>query len=537
MNATEFKRHGKEMVDYIIHYLQTVEHRRVTPDVKPGYMRKLLPSKAPEKPERWESIFSDIERVIMPGITHWQHPRFHAYFPAGNAYPSILGDMLSDAIGCIGFSWAASPACTELETIVLDWVGRMIGLPRHLLSLSDGARGGGVIQGSASECILVSLLAARTEAMRKLKCLHPDIDEYVLLSKLVAYCSTQTHSSAEKAGRIAYVRMRLLPTDDKGSLRGKTVDEAMKRDKKNGLIPIYVCGTLGTTASCAFDNLKEIGYVCIKNNTWFHVDAAYAGSAFICPEFRYLLEGIEYVTSLNINPNKWMLVNFDCSLMWIKDRSLLINAFDVDPVYLRHENAGVAIDYRHWGIPLSRRFRSLKIWFVVRSYGVDGLRKYIRNHVKLAKKFEALVLTDSRFEVIGDVVMGLVCFRLKGRNALTENLVKTINASGRIHITPASLGDMYIIRFALCHEHACEADVVIAWKIIVEITDDLLNVSDVTSHCHGGARHATPSASRFIPSRVMSGAQQAESSSLELEKKMNIFPWKFQLSRFAGLGT
>ncbi|XP_077998806.1 aromatic-L-amino-acid decarboxylase-like [Glandiceps talaboti] len=485
MDVKEFRKRGKEMIDYISSYMENVGKRRVLPDVQPGYLRKLIPQEAPRRGEKWDKIFTDIEKVIMPGITHWQHPQFHAYFPAGNSYPSILGDMLSDAIGCVGFSWAASPACTELETIVLDWFGRMIGLPKHLLPFTEGTSAGAVIQGSASECILVALLAAREKAIRELKELHPDEEEVMLLSKLVAYCSTQTHCAAEKAGKIAFVKMRQLNVDQKFSLRGNTLEEAIKNDKEKGLIPIFVCATLGTTSSCAFDNVKELGNICNQYNVWLHVDAAYAGSALICPEFRYLLEGADNITSFNLNPNKWMLVNFDCSLMWIKDKSLLIDAFNVNPVYLRHDNADVAIDYRHWGIPLSRRFRSLKLWFVVRSYGVEGIRKYIRNHVKLAKKFEVLVNSDNRFEVLGDVTMGLVCFRLKGKNDLTETLLKKINDSGRLYMVPASLDDKYVIRFAVCAQNACEGDIFYAWNVISAMTDRLLN-------CTGSSNRQIP---------------------------------------------
>lgn len=473
MDSTDFKQRSAEMTDYVVEYLSNIKERRVLPDVEPGYLRKLLPDEAPESGEEWESIMSDVETKIMPGVTHWQHPRFHAYFPSGNSYPSILADMLSDAIGCIGFSWAASPACTELETVMVDWLGQMMHLPKQLLPFTEGGKGGGVIQGSASECTLVTLLAARTATLRKLKDKYPDEQEGVLLSKLVAYCSKQSHSSMEKAGIIAFVKMRQVQTDDNYAMRGAALKEAMQNDEEKGLIPFYVGATLGTTGSCAFDNVEEIGEVCTEKGIWLHVDGAYGGNALICPEFRHLLKGFEHVHSFNFNPNKWMLVNFDCSVMWVKNKRILTNAFSVNPLYLQHENEDEAIDYRHWTIPLSRRFRALKLWFVIRMYGVEGLRKYIRNHVKLAKLFESLVKKDDRFEVLGDVTLGLVCFRVKGQNSLTENLLKRINDSGKLHMVPANLNGKYVIRFAVCHQNASDDDITYAWDVILKYTQKI----------------------------------------------------------------
>ena len=242
-----------------------------------------------------------------------------------------------------------------------------------------------------------------------------------------------------------------------------------------GLIPFYVSTTLGTTSVCSFDMLSEVGPVCAENDLWLHVDAAYAGSAFICPEFRDLMNGIEHAMSFNTNPNKWMLVNFDCSTMWVKDRFKLTQALVVDPLYLQHSWMDKAIDYRHWGIPLSRRFRSLKLWFVIRMYGVEGLQNYIREHVRLAKKFEALIRADDRFEIIGDVVLGLVCFRMKASDEANQNLLTKLNSSGRIHMVPASLSDRFVIRFCVCHEHANDRDIVIAYEIIKQTAQQILH--------------------------------------------------------------
>uniref|UniRef100_T1I5A1 Uncharacterized protein n=1 Tax=Rhodnius prolixus TaxID=13249 RepID=T1I5A1_RHOPR len=481
MDTMEFRRRGKEMVDYICEYMTSLSKRRVTPSVEPGYLRSLLPEQAPQQPESWDQIMADVENYIMPGVTHWQHPRFHAYFPSGNSYPSILGDMLSDAIGCIGFSWAASPACTELETIVLDWLaGKAIGLPDEFLAFTEGSKGGGVIQTSASECVLVTMLAARAQAIKRLKQLHPFVEEGMLLSKLMAYCSKEAHSCVEKAAMICFVKLRILEPDDRCSLRGATLRQAMEEDEAMGLIPFFVSTTLGTTSCCSFDSLNEIGPVCrLFSSVWLHVDAAYAGNAFILPELKSLLDGIEYADSFNTNPNKWLLVNFDCSTMWVRDRIRLTSALVVDPLYLQHGYSHSAIDYRHWGVPLSRRFRSLKLWFVLRSYGISGLQEYIRHHCRLAKFFESLVKSDNRFLVCNDVKLGLVCFRLKGTDKLNEKLLSNINGSGKLHMVPANVNDRYTIRFCAVAQNASQKDVDYAWGVITDHATELLEVQQI----------------------------------------------------------
>ncbi|EFO86083.1 CRE-TDC-1 protein [Caenorhabditis remanei] len=477
MSRDEFRQYGKETVDYIVDYLENIQKRRVVPAIEPGYLKDLIPSEAPNAPESFESVMEDFEKLIMPGITHWQHPRFHAYFPAGNSFPSIIADMLSDAIGCVGFSWAACPAMTELELIMLDWFGKMIGLPAEFLPLTENGKGGGVIQSSASECNFVTLLAARFEIMKELRQRFPFVEEGLLLSKLIAYCSKEAHSSVEKACMIGMVKLRILETDSKFRLRGETLRNAIQEDRNLGLIPFFVSTTLGTTSCCSFDVLSEIGPICKENELWLHVDAAYSGSAFICPEFRPLMNGIEYAMSFNTNPNKWLLINFDCSTMWVRDRFKLTQALVVDPLYLQHSWMDKSIDYRHWGIPLSRRFRSLKLWFVIRMYGIDGLQKYIREHVRLAKKMETLLRADAKFEIVNEVIMGLVCFRMKGDDELNQTLLTRLNASGRIHMVPASLGDRFVIRFCVCAENATDKDIEVAYEIISQATQHVLHDS------------------------------------------------------------
>ncbi|XP_077286059.1 aromatic-L-amino-acid decarboxylase-like isoform X2 [Arctopsyche grandis] len=473
MDAPEFTAFAKEMADYIAKYLENIRDRRVLPEVQPGYLRPLMPETAPEQPEKWQDVMADIERVIMPGVTHWHSPRFHSYFPTANSYPSIVADMLSGAIACIGFTWIASPACTELEVLMMDWLGKMLELPAEFLACSGG-KGGGVIQGTASEATLVALLGAKARMLHKLKEESPSLTDEDIIPKLVGYCSKQAHSSVERAGLLGGVKLRLLPTDKDRKLRGETLVEAIRADREAGLIPFYVVATLGTTSSCAFDALDEIGDVTLREKVWLHVDAAYAGSAFVCPEYRYLMKGIEKAESFNFNPHKWMLVNFDCSAMWLKDPSWVVNAFNVDPLYLKHDMQGSAPDYRHWQIPLGRRFRSLKLWFVLRLYGVANIQGHIRKQIALAHQFEESCKSDSRFEVVEEVLMGLVCFRLKGSNEINEALHKKINARGKIHLVPSKIDDTYFLRMAVCSRFCEVEDLDISWKEVADSADELL---------------------------------------------------------------
>ncbi|XP_057344782.1 histidine decarboxylase isoform X5 [Manis pentadactyla] len=345
MEPEEYRERGKEMVDYIWQYLSTVRERRVTPDVRPGYLRAQLPEAAPEEPDSWDSIFGDIERIIMPGVVHWQSPHMHAYYPALTSWPSLLGDMLADAINCLGFTWASSPVCTELEMNVMDWLAKMLGLPEHFLHHQPGSQGGGVLQSTVSESTLIALLAARKNKILEMKASEPGADESSLNARLIAYASDQAHSSVEKAGLISLVKMKFLPVDDNFSLRGEALKKAIEEDKKRGFVPVFVCATLGTTGVCAFDCLSELGPICASEGLWLHIDAAYAGSAFLCPEFRGFLKGIEYADSFTFNPSKWMMVHFDCTGFWVKDKFKLQQTFSVNPVYLRHANSGAATDF------------------------------------------------------------------------------------------------------------------------------------------------------------------------------------------------
>uniref|UniRef100_A0AAQ5YVZ5 Histidine decarboxylase n=1 Tax=Amphiprion ocellaris TaxID=80972 RepID=A0AAQ5YVZ5_AMPOC len=476
MQAEEYNRRGKELVDYITQYLKSIRERRVIPDVKPGYMKELLPDAAPTEPEDWENIFNDIEKVIMPGVVHWQSPHMHAYYPSLTSWPSMLGDMLADAINCVGFTWASSPACTELEMNVMDWLCKALGLPSFFLHHHPDSRGGGILQSTVSESTLVALLAARKDKILQLRTeLDQDMDDSVLNSRLVAYASDQAHSSVEKAGLISLVKIRFLPTDERLSLRGDTLKQAIQEDRRRGLVPFMLCSTLGTTGVCAFDKLSELGPVCEEEGLWLHVDAAYAGSAYFCPELRLSLQGIEFADSFVFNPSKWMMVHFDCTAFWVKDKYKLQQTFSVDPVYLRHENSQAATDFMHWQIPLSRRFRSLKLWFVMRSFGLKNLQAHIRHGIEMAKLLESYIKSDPNFEVPAERHLGLVVFCLKAGNALTQELLRRLTRSGTMYLIPADIHTKRIIRFTVTSQFTSAEDILKDWSIISKTASALLD--------------------------------------------------------------
>ncbi|XP_003784395.1 histidine decarboxylase isoform X2 [Otolemur garnettii] len=458
MEPEEYRQRGREMVDYICQYLSTVRERRVTPDVQPGYLRAWLPDSAPEDPDSWDSIFGDIERIIMPGVVHWQSPHMHAYYPALTSWPSLLGDMLADAINCLGFTWASSPACTELEMNVMDWLAKMLGLPEHFLHHHPGSRGGGVLQSTVSESTLIALLAARKNKILEMRMSEPDADESSLNARLIAYASDQAHSSVEKAGLISLVKMKFLPVDDNFSLRGEALQKAIEEDKQQGLVPVFVCATLGTTGVCAFDCLSELGPICAHEGLWLHIDAAYAGTAFLCPEFRGFLKGIEYADSFTFNPSKWMMVHFDCTGFWVRDKFKLQQTFSVDPVYLRHANSGAATDFMG---------------------------------TEMAKYFESLVRNDPLFEIPAKRHLGLVVFRLKGPNCLTESVLKEIAKAGHVFLIPATVQDKLIIRFTVTSQFTTRDDILRDWKLIRDAATLVLS-----QHCTSQPR---PQAGKLVP--------------------------------------
>ncbi|KAI5641440.1 pyridoxal-dependent decarboxylase conserved domain-containing protein [Phthorimaea operculella] len=475
MDSQQFREFGRAAIDLIADYMDNIRNRDVLPSVEPGYLLKLLPEEAPEEPEEWKDVLNDFTQSILPGVTHWHSPRFHAFYPTGSSYESIVGNLLSDGLGVIGFSWMSSPACTELEVVTMNWLGKLLGLPEEFLNCSSGP-GGGVIQGSASEATLVGLLVAKEKTVRKLMKDDPTLDDGEIKARLVAYTSDQCNSSVEKAGLLGSMKMRLLKADADGRLRGDTLKKAFEEDISQGLIPCYVIANLGTTGTCAFDPLHELGPVCNEAGVWLHVDAAYAGTAFICPEYRHLMKGIEFCDSFDVNPHKWMLVNFDCSAMWVKNGYDLINTFDVQRIYLDDVKTSIKIpDYRHWQMPLGRRFRSLKLWTVMRLYGSEGLRNHIRTQISLAQHFAKLARSDSRVIVEPEPSMGLVCFRLAEGDKLTKKLLENLTEKKKVYMVAGSYRGRYMIRFVVCSRVTKKYDIEYSWNIIQDEIDLLVS--------------------------------------------------------------
>src|SRR5437588_1673151 len=379
MSPDDFRRHGHAVIDWMPDYYARIESFPVLTERERGKIRAQLPPKAPNQGEEFNKVLKDMEK-LLPGITHWQSPNFFAYFPANASGPAILGDLLSSGLGVQGMLWSTSPACTELETHVLDWLVPMLGLPEKFLSSSAG---GGVIQDTASSAALCALLAARERAT------NYSSNQKGCDGRIVAYASTQTHSSLQKAAMIAGIgvnNLRLIEVDENFAIRPDALARQIETDKRSGLVPCFVCATVGTTSSNAMDPITEIAKVCREHNLWLHVDAAMSGTAALCPEFRHVQDGVEFADSYNFNPHKWMFTNFDCSCLWVADRKALIQTLSVLPEYLRNQatESGAVIDYRDWHIQLGRRFRSLKLWFVIRHYGMEGLQHHIRRHVQLA---------------------------------------------------------------------------------------------------------------------------------------------------------
>jgi aromatic-L-amino-acid/L-tryptophan decarboxylase len=445
MTPEDFRRHGHAVIDWIADYYTRIESYPVLSQAKPGQVRASLPVNPPSNGESFEAILADVEKLILPGVTHWQSPNFFAFFPANASGPAILGDLLSSGLGVQGMLWATSPACTELETHVLDWLVPMLGLPEKFLSSSTG---GGVIQDTASNASLCALLAARERttnfASNKLGC----------NGKLVAYTSSQAHSSIEKGVQIAGLgldNLRLIEVDENFSMRADLLARQIELDRRAGLVPCFVCATIGTTSSNAIDPLPEIGRICRENNLWFHVDAAMSGTAALCPEFRHTHAGVELADSYTFNPHKWMFTNFDCNCFYVADRKALIQTLSILPEYLRNKatESGAVIDYRDWQIPLGRRFRALKLWFVIRHYGIEGLQHHIRRHVELAQQFAGWIKDDPNFELAAPAPLNLVCFRHKCGDELNQALMDRLNRSGDLYLTHTRLNGRLTLRFCV----------------------------------------------------------------------------------------
>lgn len=469
MSPEQFRAEGKKIIDWIADYYENIEKYPVLSQVNPGEILSSLPKDPPQHGESMEHMMQDIDEKIMPGITHWQSPNFFAYFPSNTSFPSILGDLVSSGLGVQGMIWATSPAATELETRVLDWLADMMGMPEKFKSTSSG---GGVIQDTASTSALTAVIAARERAT------NMESNQTGVRQKLVAYISTQTHSSLEKAIKMAGIgkdNLRLVEVDETFAMRPELLKAQIQKDKASGLQPFFICGALGTTSSNAMDPLRKIGEIAQSENCWFHIDAAMSGTAMLCPEFRHFMDGVELADSYCFNPHKWMFTNFDCDVFWVANRNELINTFSILPEYLKNKatESGAVFDYRDWHVQLGRRFRALKLWFVIRHYGVKGLQFHVRKHVELSEKFTKWINESDDFELFVEPPLNLVCFRHKNSDDFNMKLMNAVNETGKLFFTHTKLKGQIVLRMSIGQTNTEEAHLEAAWKLISDIAAKL----------------------------------------------------------------
>jgi len=470
MTSDEFRKYAHELVEWMASYMENVETYPVKSQAKPGEIFSRIPGKPPEKPESFDDFMKDLDEIIMPGITHWQSPDFFAYFPANTSPPSILAEMIIATLGAQCMNWETSPAATELEEKMMTWLRDMIGLPDNFE---------GVIQDSASTATLAAIITAREKAtafMANGEGINPG-------RIMRVYCSEQGHSSIEKGVRISGIGRKNLvkiPVREDFSMDPERLKEAIEADKRNGYLPCCVIATIGTTGTTAVDPLKTIGEFCSKNHIWLHVDAAMAGTALILPEFRWMLEGKEYIDSFLFNPHKWMFTNFDCTAFFTKDVESLIRTFEILPEYLKTRTRGQVNDYRDWGIPLGRRFRALKLWSVIRSYGREGLQEKIRQHIQYTAKLKEMILKEKDFEILAPVVINVICFRYVPSgfdenqiNSINEKLNHLLNDSGKIYLSHTILNGKYTLRMVTGQTNVTLDHVERAWELLLKTARSL----------------------------------------------------------------
>ncbi|MCB2220952.1 MAG: aminotransferase class I/II-fold pyridoxal phosphate-dependent enzyme [Bacteroidetes bacterium] len=465
IDSNEFRKQAHHFVDWMADYLEQVDKLPVKSRVNPGEIFQNLPDVPPDQPESMNTVFEDFQKMIIPGMTHWQSPNFFAYFPANSSYPSVLAEMLTATLGAQCMIWDTSPVAAELEEKVMNWLKIMLGLPDTMV---------GVIQDTASTATLTALLSARERASG-----YTINSDGFINQKYRVYCSTETHSSIEKGVKIAGLGKNNLVkvnVDDNFRLDPHHLQNAIQEDIKNGMYPLCIIASLGTTGSTAIDPLKEITGIAARHDIWLHVDAAFAGTALILDEYRWMIDGIEQVDSFVFNPHKWMFTNFDLSAYFVKDKDALIRTFSINPEYLKTATAGKVNDYRDWGIPLGRRFRALKLWFVIRNFGVKGLQEKIRNHIEMARELEKQIKENQHFEIITPRTLNLVCFRYKPKritdenelNQINERLLQTLNNTGKVFMSHTKLNGKYTLRMVIGQTQVSVQHVNKAWKLIQE---------------------------------------------------------------------
>ncbi|MFY0598850.1 MAG: aminotransferase class I/II-fold pyridoxal phosphate-dependent enzyme [Cyclobacteriaceae bacterium] len=462
MDKDAFRKHAHEAVDWVADYLENIEQFPVKSQVKPRDIFDQLPDVAPSNSDDFEAILDDLDKKIMPGITHWQHPNFHAYFPGNSSHPSILGEIITSGIAAQCMIWETSPAAAELEEKMMDWLKELMSLPKDWH---------GVIQDTASTATLAAILSAREKVTNN----EINVSGFAN-QRLRIYCSSETHSSIDKAVRICGIgsdNLVKITVDENLAMVPSELERAISEDVENGFVPCCVVATLGTTGTLAFDPVDKIADICTKRSIWLHVDAAYAGSAFILPEYRYLCKGLEFADSYVFNPHKWLMVNFDCSAYFVKSKNELLNTFSILPEYLKTKTIGEVNNYRDWGVPLGRRFRALKLWFVLRTYGSEGLKTIIGNHMKLAEWLKKEIENHPDFELLAPQVMNMVVFRFvkvgmsnESLNKLNENLLLKINESGEAFLSHTLVSEKYSIRLVTGQTNVQLAHIQKVWRIV-----------------------------------------------------------------------
>lgn len=451
-------------------YLEGIEGYPVKSKVAPREIYDQVTNTPPQEGETMQEIFTDFQKVIMPGITHWQHPNFHAYFPGNSSYPSVLAEMLTATVGAQCMVWDTSPAAAELEEKVMEWLQEMIGLPQDWV---------GVIQDTASTATLAAILSAREQYSKN----QINEDGFEGFTKFRIYCSEETHSSIDKAVKISGIgsnNLVKIKVDEDLAMLPEQLSKAIEQDVANGLVPLCVVATLGTTGTTAIDPLNEIGAICSNHSIWLHVDAAYAGTALMLEEYRWMIEGIEQADSFVFNPHKWMFTNFDCSAYFVKDKQALLNTFEILPEYLKTNVDTAVNNYRDWGIPLGRRFRALKLWFVIRSYGVAGIKQRLSEHIELAKGLAKKIEAHESFEMLAPVSLNMVCFRYRKEGASEEQLnesnqtlIAKINDSGEAYLTHTKIKGKYTIRLVIGQTYVEQRHVDKTWGLVLRMMEEL----------------------------------------------------------------
>jgi aromatic-L-amino-acid decarboxylase len=477
MDSTTFRRYGHEIIDWVADYLDDVERYPVLSRAAPGDVRSRLPQHPPQHGESMERILADFRDIILPGVTHWNHPRFFAYFPANNSGPSILGELLSAALGINSMLWQTCPAATELEELVMDWLRQMLGFPANFR---------GVIQDTASTATLVALVCARERST------HYQVNMRGFAGgaeggALRIYTSREGHSSIEKGAKIGGFgaeNVIRVDVDESYAMDPGDLERRIVADRSAGYRPCCLVATIGTTSSTAIDPLRSLGTIAKQHGLWLHVDAALAGSAGILPEKRGILDGVELADSFVFNPHKWLFTNFDCSAYFTSDPDTLTQALSIVPEYLRTDRDREVTNFRDWGIQLGRRFRALKLWFVLRSYGVEGLQERLRDHIRWANEFKQWVEESGDFEILAPVPLNTVCFRFHPRRGgvdepseeeldrLNKTILDEVNSSGRIYITHTKLGGRYTLRFVVGQTRTGRRHVEEGWECIREAAAD-----------------------------------------------------------------